>query len=70
VETPITSRYEKIAVRDDLAEKFESLVADVSDWLLDTDDPDAQGIYDDLRDLAERVGRPLDETEAEPDDAA
>jgi hypothetical protein len=65
VDLPLTSLYEQIAVRDELAERFESLVADVHEWLLDTNDPDAQSIYDDLVDLAERIGRPLPDTDTD-----
>jgi hypothetical protein len=65
VDLPLTSLYEQIAVRDELAEKFEDLVADVHEWLNDTSDPDAQGIYDDLVDLAERIGKPIPETDTD-----
>lgn len=64
---PFTASYEKIAVRDDLAERFESLITAVHDWLLETDDPDARGIYDDLVNLAERLGPPLEETDMDDD---
>lgn len=63
VDRPFTAAYEQISVRDDLAERFEGLIAAAHEWLLETDDPDAQGIYDGLVDLAERLGPPLEETD-------
>lgn len=62
---PFTAAYEQISVRDDLAERFEGLISAAHEWLLETDDPEAQGIYDDLVDLAERLGPPLDETDGD-----
>ena len=62
-ETPISEGYEQIALRDELARKLESVVADAADWARESREDDAQQIYDDLRDIYDRIAEPLEETD-------
>ena len=43
---------------------METLIEDAQDWLQNTSDPDAQGIYDTMIDLYERLGNSPEESEA------
>lgn len=61
--TPITERYERIAQRDELARKLEEVVADAREWVETSEDEDARSIYEDLVDIFERVGEPLEDTD-------
>lgn len=61
--TPLTSAYENIALRDDLASKLEILVEDARAWSEVSEDEDAEEIYLALVDIYDRLGEPLDETD-------
>lgn len=62
---PIGRTQERIALRDDLARQLEDLIADARSWLDESEDPEAQGIVDDLTDIYERLSAPLDATDDE-----
>lgn len=62
---PLDQDHERIALRDDLARQLEDLIADARSWMEASEDPEAQGIVDDLTDIYERLNRPLDETDDE-----
>lgn len=60
---PLREDYEKIALRDQVARQFEELLEAVEVWLEDDDSPETRSIYQDLLDIYERVGQPLEETD-------
>ena len=55
---------EGAALRHELERQMEDLIEDAQDWLQNTSDPDAQGIYDAMVDLYERLGNSPEESEA------
>lgn len=61
-DTPLVSRYEDMADRDELARRLEDLVADAYDWAARSEEDDAQEIYDVLLSVSERLGNPPEET--------
>lgn len=61
---PLREDYEKIALRDQVAKQFEELLEAVEVWLEDDDSIEARSIYQDLLEIYERVGEPLEETDA------
>ena len=63
--TPLDTDNQAQALRDDLAEELEDLLATAETWVDLSNDSDAQAIYDLLADAYERLGSPLRETDDE-----
>ena len=64
-DTPLETDNEAQALRDDLAENLEDLLADAETWLELTDDEDAQAIYNLLEEAYDRLGTSIAETDDE-----
>ena len=52
---------EAMAQRDELERQMQTLIRDAENWLQNTNEPDAQEIYDLMLDLYERLGNPPEE---------
>jgi len=55
---------EATAQRDELGRQVEVLVRDAESWLQNSNDPDAQEIYNLMTELYERLGKPPESGEA------
>ena len=55
---------EAMAQRDELERQVQTLLQDAQDWLQNSQDPDAQEIFDGIQELAERIGNPPETNEA------
>jgi hypothetical protein len=62
-ETHIRPTYERIALRDDLARRLEDLVGSAREWADEVRTAEAQELAEELADLYERLGEPLEETD-------
>jgi hypothetical protein len=60
---PLREDYEISALRDEVARLFEELLGAVEAWREDDDTGEADAIYQELSDLYERVGEPVEETD-------
>ena len=52
---------EAMAQRDELERQMQTLIHDAENWLQNSNEPDAQEIYDLMLDLHERLGNPPEE---------
>ncbi|MBA2666636.1 MAG: hypothetical protein H0U69_06360 [Trueperaceae bacterium] len=68
-ETPLRPANEAIARRDDLARRLEDLVASAREWARDEGSEEAHDIAEELADLYDRLGTPLEDTDGTLDDA-
>lgn|SRR5690625_2855005 len=62
-EGPLRREYEQIALRDDLARRFEDLVVSVQAWASQEGSSAAQALANDLQDIYERLGESIEETD-------
>jgi hypothetical protein len=60
---PLREDYEISALRDEVARQFEALLEAVEAWREDDDTGEADEIYQELSDIYERVGEPVEETD-------
>jgi hypothetical protein len=60
---PLREDYEIAALRDEVARLFEELLGAVEAWCEDDDTGEADEIYQELSDLYERVGEPVEGTD-------
>ena len=54
---------EAMAQRDELERQVAALIQDAEDWLQNSNEPDAQEIYDLMMELHDRLGNPPEEGE-------
>jgi hypothetical protein len=66
-EIPLRSEYEAIARRNDLARQLEDLIVGVREWAQETDSDDAAEIAEELVDIYERLGAPVEAQDEIPD---
>ena len=52
---------EAMAQRDELERQMQTLIRDAENWLQNSNEPDAQEIYDLMLELYERLGNPPEE---------
>lgn len=52
---------EAMAQRDELERQMQTLIRDAENWLQNTNEPDAQEIYDLMLEVYERLGSPPEE---------
>jgi hypothetical protein len=62
---PLREDYEISALRDEVARLFEDLIGAVQAWREDDDTGEADEIYQELSELYDRVGGPLENTDSE-----
>ena len=55
---------EAMAQRDELERQVATLIQDAEDWLQNSNEPDAQEIYNLMMELHERLGNPPEEGQA------
>lgn len=60
---PLREDYEISALRDEVARLFEELLGAVEAWREDDDTGEADEIYQELSDIYERVGKPIEDTD-------
>jgi hypothetical protein len=68
-EIPLRSEYESIARRNDLARQLEDLIVGAREWAQETGSDDAHAIAEELADIYERLGAPVDVENEIPDTA-
>jgi hypothetical protein len=62
---PLREDYEISALRDEVARQFEALLDAVEAWREDDDTGEADEIYQELSDIYDRVGEPVEDTDAQ-----
>jgi hypothetical protein len=60
---PLREDYEISALRDEVARQLETLLGAVEAWREDDDTGEADKIYQELSDIYERVGEPVEDTD-------
>ncbi len=63
--TLIDDENENLVRRNELSRQLEDIVASALEWSEVSEDEDAQGIYEALSDIFERVSAPLEDTDDE-----
>jgi hypothetical protein len=62
---PLREDYEISALRDEVARPLEALLGTVEAWREDDDTGEANEIYQELSDIYDRVGEPVEDTDAQ-----
>ncbi len=60
---PLREDYEIVALRGEVARQLEATLAAVEAWREDDDTGEADAVYQELSDIYERVGEPVEETD-------
>src|SRR5690606_32361551 len=68
-ETPWRRDYSAVALKSDLARRFEDLVISVRDWSEEEGSEAARDLADDLEELYGRIGEPVEDTDRALDES-